>query len=94
MDGSEADTTYPAPPGNDSIRGSVGNTKSLDRNGWDGKARVERKAVITNPEALSDPEFSDEDAPPLEQIDADEGGCMLALGFLVFADQGHGVRFA
>ena len=41
--------------------------------GWDGKLRVEKKAIITNPESLSDPEYSDEDAPPVEQIDADEG---------------------
>lgn len=40
--------------------------------GWDGKLRVEKKAVITNPEALSDPEYSDEDAPSPEQIAADE----------------------
>ncbi|KAI9841425.1 MAG: hypothetical protein M1837_000701 [Sclerophora amabilis] len=43
-----------------------------DRKGWDGKLRVDRKAVITNPDALSDPEYSDEDAPPVVQIDADE----------------------
>ncbi len=41
--------------------------------GWDGKLRVEKKAIITNPEALSDPEYSDEEAPPVEQIDPDEG---------------------
>ncbi|PYH96369.1 NIF-domain-containing protein [Aspergillus ellipticus CBS 707.79] len=43
-----------------------------DRNGWDGKLRVEPKAVITNPEALEDPEYSDSDAPPVEEIQADE----------------------
>ncbi|PWY82860.1 NIF-domain-containing protein [Aspergillus heteromorphus CBS 117.55] len=43
-----------------------------DRNGWDGKLRVEPKAVITNPEALEDPDYSDEDAPPVEEIQADE----------------------
>ena len=41
--------------------------------GWDGKLRVERRAVLTNPEVLSDPECSDEDAPPVETIAADEG---------------------
>lgn len=41
--------------------------------GWDGKLRVDRRAVITNAEILSDPEYSDEDAPPVEQIVADEG---------------------
>lgn len=41
--------------------------------GWDGKLRLERRAVIANPEALTDPEHSDEDAPPVEQIAADDG---------------------
>jgi len=27
---------------------------------------------LANPEALSDPEYSDDDAPPVDQIDADE----------------------
>ena len=43
-----------------------------DSKGWDGKLRVDR-AVITNPEAVEDPDYSDEDAPPVEQIEADEG---------------------
>ena len=43
------------------------------RTGWDGKLRVEKKPILVNPEALTDPEYSDEDAPPVEQIDADEG---------------------
>lgn len=44
-----------------------------DSKGWDGKLRVDRRAVVTNAEILSDPEYSDEDAPPVEQISADEG---------------------
>ena len=44
-----------------------------DSTGWDGKLRVEKRAVLANPEALSDPEYSNEDAPPVEHIDADEG---------------------
>ncbi|KAL5339104.1 hypothetical protein BJX70DRAFT_388180 [Aspergillus crustosus] len=40
--------------------------------GWDGKLRVEPKAMITNPEALEDPDYSDSDAPPVEEINADE----------------------
>lgn len=48
-------------------------SKPRDSNGWDGKLRVERKAVVTNAEILSDPEYSDEDAPPVDQINADEG---------------------
>ncbi|CAL8583517.1 protein phosphatase regulatory subunit Sds22 [Xanthoria parietina] len=43
-----------------------------DKNGWDGKLRVGKKAEIVNAEVLSDPDYSDEDAPPVEQILADE----------------------
>ena len=43
------------------------------RSGWDGKLRVEKKPLLVNPEALTDPEYSDEEAPPAEQINADEG---------------------
>jgi protein phosphatase 1 regulatory subunit 7 len=48
-------------------------SKPRDSNGWDGKLRTEKKAVLANAEALSDSEFSDENAPPVEQIEADEG---------------------
>lgn len=41
--------------------------------GWDGKLRLPPKnAVLANPEALSDPEYSDPEAPAVEQIEADE----------------------
>lgn len=43
--------------------------------GWDGKLRLpnaERTATLVNPEALSDPDYSDPDAPPVEQIPPDE----------------------
>lgn len=41
--------------------------------GWDGKLRLEKKAELANPEALSDPEYSDEEnILPGEAIDADE----------------------
>lgn len=43
------------------------------KSGWDGKLRVQKQATLANPEALSDPEYSDENAPPVEQIEADEG---------------------
>ncbi|KMK57271.1 protein phosphatase PP1 regulatory subunit Sds22, putative [Aspergillus fumigatus Z5] len=43
-----------------------------DSKGWDGKLRVEPKATITNPEAVEDPNYSDSDAPPVEEIEADE----------------------
>lgn len=45
---------------------------SQGKSGWDGKLRVTKQATLANPEALSDAEYSDEDAPPVEQIEADE----------------------
>jgi hypothetical protein len=42
--------------------------------GWDGKLRITKTAVLANPEALSDPEYSDsENVDPGEEIPADEG---------------------
>jgi len=52
---------------------SANGTTPRDSNGWDGKLRVERRAEVVNAEILSDPEYSDEDAPPVEQINADDG---------------------
>lgn len=48
-------------------------TPLTSKSGWDGKLRVTKQATLANPEALSDPDYSDEDAPPVQQIDADEG---------------------
>lgn len=48
--------------------------------------RMEPKAVITNPEALEDSDYSDPDAPPVEEIEADEGtvaGSFIAQGWAV-----------
>ncbi|KAI4135923.1 MAG: hypothetical protein LQ347_000259 [Umbilicaria vellea] len=59
----------PAPVG---IVPSTNASPPRDSKGWDGKLRVDKKATITNPEALSDPDYSDEDAPPRAQIEADE----------------------
>lgn len=47
-------------------------TTPTSRSGWDGKLRVNKTATLQNPEALSDPDYSDDDAPPVDQIDADE----------------------
>lgn len=58
-------------------------TTPHDSKGWDGKLRVDRKAVVTNAEILSDPEYSDEDAPPVEQIEADEGWHISAISTFV-----------
>ncbi|KAI4776806.1 L domain-like protein [Aureobasidium sp. EXF-3400] len=54
--------------------GAKSNGLHSNKSGWDGKLRLDKnkKAVLANPEALSDPEYSDEDAPPVDQIEADE----------------------
>lgn len=46
-----------------------------NRTGWDGKLRVDKKAVVKNAQAVedSDAEMESEDELPGEQIDADEG---------------------
>lgn len=44
-----------------------------DSQGWDGKLRMDKKAIFKNAEILSDLEDSDGEAPPVEQIVADEG---------------------
>lgn len=45
----------------------------VNSNGWDGKLRMPpRSAVLANPDVLSDPDYSDPEAPPVEQIEADE----------------------
>lgn len=64
------------PPPTDSIRPEDEPHKSpRNSQGWDGKLRVERRPVVlSNPEAISDPEYSDdENVLEGEQISADEG---------------------
>ena len=78
----EDKVTVDAPEPNDtSSKPSTPHSKS----GWDGKLRVNKQATLANPEALSDPEYSDDDAPPVDQIAADEGGI-----YNVEPRQGHG----
>ncbi|KAL9044707.1 MAG: hypothetical protein Q9214_002176, partial [Letrouitia sp. 1 TL-2023] len=43
-----------------------------DSNGWDGKMRIEKKVAVTDDEPLSEYDRSDDDSPPIDQIDADE----------------------
>ena len=62
-----------APNGQEPNGTSAKPSTPQSKSGWDGKLRVHKQAVLANPEALSDPEYSDEDAPPAEEIDADEG---------------------
>lgn len=55
---------------------SEGEASPVMRNskGWDGKLRVPKTALMSNPEALSDPEYSDdENVLNGEEIAADEG---------------------
>lgn len=73
----------PAPVG---IVPSTNASPPRDSKGWDGKLRVDKKATITNPEALSDPDYSDEDAPPRAQIEADEGLLQIEGLLNVLAD--------
>jgi protein phosphatase 1 regulatory subunit 7 len=54
-------------------------TAMKDSSGWDGKLRVDRHAVLTNPEAVEDPDHTDDEAPPVEEIDADEGVLSCSL---------------
>lgn len=45
-----------------------------DSKGWDGKLRIPKSALLHNPEALSDPEYSDdENVFRGEEVAADEG---------------------
>ena len=55
------------------IESGTNGTAPRNAHGWDGKLRIDKKATLTNPEALSDPEYSDEEAPLPEVIEADEG---------------------
>lgn len=67
MDDSHKDKPSPQPDGEPSP--GLRNSK-----GWDGKLRVPKNAVLSNPEALSDPEYSDDDnVAPGGEISADEG---------------------
>ena len=71
---SSCHNSHPSPRMSSSDQQVETNGSALrDSKGWDGKLRVEKKAVITNAEGLSDPEYTDEDAPSVELIDADEG---------------------
>jgi len=55
-----------------------GQPKSImkDSRGWDGKLRVDRRAHLTNPD-IPDTEYSDDEAPRPEVIEADEGRCLV-----------------
>ena len=77
----EKDNTDTAP--DDKLNSGEKPLKLLkDSKSWDGKLRVGRKQLLQNPEAISDPEYSDEEHVVLgEEISADEGmsGCSLLL---------------
>jgi hypothetical protein len=54
---------------------SKSSTPHSNRTGWDGKLWLngEKQAVLANPEALENSDYEDDDAPPVDQIAADEG---------------------
>jgi protein phosphatase 1 regulatory subunit 7 len=72
---SEKDTTtHPHISVVDSEEGHRSGATPRSSSGWDGKLRVDKKLELANPEALSDPEYSDdEQVLPGEVIGADEG---------------------
>ena len=63
-----------------------------DSQGWDGKLRMDKRAIITNAEVHSDAEYSDEDAPAVEQIGADEGQRVRDAFDVLSADFRWGAR--
>jgi protein phosphatase 1 regulatory subunit 7 len=78
-------------PNGDAGGGDEPHQSPRDSKGWDGKLRVEKKPVLQNPEAISDPEYSDEEnILPGEQIDADEGTFLLTW---IFRSHAHGGAF-
>lgn len=57
----------------DSEEGHRSGEPPRSSSGWDGKLRVDKKLELANPEALSDPDYSDEEQVlPGEEIAADE----------------------
>jgi hypothetical protein len=80
MPASENEKTPPRTPpsrisiNGDDVEGHDTPKSARSSSGWDGKLRIEKKLELANPEALSDPEYSDEEnVVPGESIDADEG---------------------
>jgi protein phosphatase 1 regulatory subunit 7 len=62
------------PPEDELNGGENPHQSPKDSKGWDGKLRVDRKPVLANPEAISDPEYSDDEhVVQGEEIAADEG---------------------
>jgi hypothetical protein len=57
------------------VTSSKSSAPHSNRTGWDGKLRLnsEKQAVLANPEALENSDYEDDDAPPVDQIAADEG---------------------
>jgi protein phosphatase 1 regulatory subunit 7 len=46
----------------DDVEGHDTPKSARSSSGWDGKLRLEKKLELVNPEALSDPEYSDEES--------------------------------
>jgi len=87
-----SDDKAEAPNGADGANGTPSKSHApQSKSGWDGKLRVNKQAVLANPEALSDPEYSDEDAPPVDQIEADEGMQILRATVETMTEQSRSV---
>lgn len=55
-----------------------------DSKGWDGKLRVGQHATIANPDAMDESDgHSDPDAPPVDEVAADEGRYICGSWFAV-----------
>lgn len=64
----------PSKENRDDLNGSEKHHQPRDSKGWDGKLRVDRRALVPGADAgaESDPEEEEEEGPPPELIDADE----------------------
>ncbi|KAL6705455.1 protein phosphatase regulatory subunit Sds22 [Coniothyrium glycines] len=72
-----ATATTTATDATETHNGDKEDHKPRDSNGWDGKLRLDKMTLSDGPrdphaEVVSDPEVSDDDGPPPEQLPADE----------------------
>lgn len=65
----------PAPTNDDETQDADKKDKPRDSKGWDGKLRLDKSVLVDGPPdpgAESDPEVSEDEGPPPEQLAADE----------------------
>lgn len=80
-------TDQPTPPEPSSSKGQAAQTHEppkdgpRDGKGWDGKLRVGRRAVVTNPDGgASESGHSEEETLPADSIEAGEEGKLIRTG--------------